>query len=58
MPIDPELLNLMLANAPAVAVLLWLTYRLEQRLSACFDRQSEILDRLLALVAADEAADS
>jgi len=58
MPIESEIINLMIANAPAVAVLIYLTYRLEKRLAACFEKQGELLDRLLEMVVKDETSNS
>jgi len=58
MPIESEIWDMMLANAPAVVVLIWLTYRLEIRLARCFERQGQFLDRLLEIVSEDETADT
>lgn len=55
--IDGELFNMIVANAPAVAVLMWLSYRLEKQLSACVAKQGELLDKLLDRWP-DEAADT
>jgi hypothetical protein len=46
---DTDLFNMIVANAPAVAVLMWLSYRLEKQLSSCVAKQGELLDRLLTM---------
>jgi len=45
--LETDLFNMIVANAPPVAVLVWLSYRLEKQLSACVAKQGELLDKLL-----------
>jgi len=53
---NPDLVDLVVGNAPTVLALLWLVYRLETALQKCFDQHSKLLDRLVERLA-DEAAD-
>jgi len=55
---DSELINMIVANAPAVAVLMWLSYRLEKQLATCVAKQGELLNKLLDKWPDDEAADT
>lgn len=45
--LSAELLQMIVANAPAVVVLMWLSYALRTDLQKCVQKQSEIMDRLL-----------
>lgn len=42
-----ELVQMIIANAPAVVVLMWLSYALRTDLQKCVAKQAETMDRLL-----------
>lgn len=55
---NPDLVDLVIGNAPTVLALLWLVYRLETALQKCFDEHSKLLSLLVERLAADETTDS
>jgi len=52
--LPPELLTKLIEQAPAIAVLLYLFWRLDRRMDACYSSMREVLDRLLEKVMDDE----
>lgn len=55
--ISADLWNMIVSNAPPVAVMLFLFYRLEKQLADCVAKQSALLDKLLDRLP-DETSDT
>lgn len=49
-----DLLTKLIEQAPAIVVLLYLFWRLDGRMDACYSSMREVLDRLLEKVIEDE----